>query len=343
MKAVVKTGPGKDGICFQDVQEPSPGNNEVKIAVNTAGICGTDLHIYEDEYDYTPPVILGHEFSGTVVEVGKDTGKFSPGDRVVSLTAVKTCGHCRYCREGFIMLCPESKSIGSGVNGAFAEFIAVPEHTTLKIPDNVSLEAAALFEPLSCAVRSVLETSRIKAGDKILVSGPGTIGQLAVQIASISGAEVSVIGIESDKERLKMAAANGALHTFTAADNHFFELIRDTIGEYGFDLVFECAGAAASAETCLRLVKKRGQYIQVGLFGKPVPFDLDLALTKEVDILSSFATMRSSWERAIQLMKAGKIKLEPLISEILPLRDWEQGFRKAHRGIEFKILLDPKK
>ena len=339
MNAVVKTGPGREGIYIKNMPDPQPSENEVKIAVNTAGICGTDLHIYDDEYDYTPPVILGHEFSGTVVDVGKNVVNFSAGNRVVSLTAVKTCGHCRYCREGYIMLCPERCSIGSGIHGAFAEYIVVPEHTVMEIPGNVSLEEATLFEPLSCVVRSVLETSRIKAGDTVLVSGPGTIGQLAAQIASISGSEVTVVGIGSDKERLKMAIDNGAVSTFISTDKDFYKNIRDRIGEYGFDLVFECAGAAASAETCLHLVRKRGQYVQVGLFGKTVPFDMDLALTKEVNIVSSFGTMKSSWERTMRLMEAKKINLEPLISEILPLREWKKGFYKAQSGHGFKIFI----
>lgn len=341
MKAVVKTKKGKGNVQYMDMPLPKPDNHDLIIKINTAGICGTDLHIFDDEFAYKAPVIMGHEFSGNVVEVGKSVSRYFPGDRVVALTAVETCGHCQYCREGLIMLCDKRKSIGSGVNGTFAEYLAVPEHAVFRIPDSVSLLEATLLEPLSCVVRSVLEVSRIKAGDRVLVAGPGTIGQLVCQTAAAAGAQVFAVGLNSDKERLELAKQYGVEKTFIATDANFFEQIMEGVNGRGIDIVFECSGSAASAENLLKCVRKSGQYVQVGLFGKTVPCNFDLALTKEVDIKNSFGTKASSWGRALQLAASHAINLNPLISETLPLKEWESGFEKARNQVGYKILLDP--
>ena len=342
MKALLKKGKGFENVGLDDIPEPVPKPNEVKIKVHAAGICGTDLHIVKDEYPANYPVVLGHEYSGIVSEVGSQVRGFKPGDRVISLTAVVTCGHCRFCYEGLLMLCPERKSIGSGVNGAMAEFLVVPDHLVFKIPDSVSLDEAALSEPYACMVRSVIETATVKAGDIALVSGPGAIGIITQQVLQASGAKVIVAGTSIDEERLKLAASLGALKTvnvekqdlLTAAGEYF-------IDAEGFDLVFECAGHWRSADNCLNVVEKRGQYVQVGLYGKKVEFDHDLALKKEVSMVNSYASERTSWERGLRLLRLGMVNLKPLVSAIHPLEEWETAFNKAFNKEGFKILLKP--
>ena len=148
MKALRKKAKGFEGVGLDDIPEPVPKPNEVKIKVHAAGICGTDLHIVKDEYPANYPVVLGHEYSGTIVELGSEVKGFKPGDRVISLTAVVTCGHCRFCYEGLLMLCPERKSIGSGVDGAMAEYLVVPSHLVYKIPDSVSMGRSGAFRAL---------------------------------------------------------------------------------------------------------------------------------------------------------------------------------------------------
>src|SRR5690606_1372996 len=150
MKALMKNGPGSDNVCLAELAEPKCKPDEIKIKVHAAGICGTDLHIIKDEYPCDYPVVMGHEYSGTVVETGSEVTRFRVGDRLASLTAVVTCGKCPYCREGLLMLCDQRKSIGSGVNGAFAQYLTVPAHLAFPVPDNVSLDEAALCEPLAC-------------------------------------------------------------------------------------------------------------------------------------------------------------------------------------------------
>ena len=341
MKAVQKVAKGADGIGLRNVPEPSPAPNELKIKVHAAGICGTDLHIKYDEYTCFPPVTMGHEYAGTVVEVGADVKDFAVGDRVVSLTAIHTCGHCRYCYEGLLMLCKDRLSIGSGRNGAFAEYMVIPSHLAFHIPDGVSLEAAALCEPLACVVRGVIERADIKAGDYALVSGPGAIGQLALQCAKASGARVAVSGTSQDAERLVLARELGADATITVDTEDMAEATAKFTGGAGFDIAFECAGAAPSADACLRALRKNSQYAQIGIFGKPITFDMDMALLKEIRLTNSFASERTSWVIALRLLADKKVDTLPLISGKFALEEWEKAFRMAENREGYKILFMP--
>src|SRR5579884_3674902 len=161
MKAVVKTAPGDGNIEVREIDEPATPAGHVKIAVRAAGICGTDLHIYHDEFRSWPPVVLGHEVSGRIVELGEGVAGLRAGDRVTTETYVQTCGRCRFCRDGRINLCPERRSIGSGMNGGFASYVVVPARNVRLLPDGVSDLAGALTEPLACVVHGALELPRL--------------------------------------------------------------------------------------------------------------------------------------------------------------------------------------
>ncbi|MEA4853027.1 MAG: zinc-binding dehydrogenase [Christensenella sp.] len=339
MKALVKFQKGTDGVELREVEKPSAGEGELLVKVYAGGICGTDIHILNDEYEANYPVVMGHEYSGTVEEVGKNVKGFQPGDRIISMTAVVTCGECEYCRRGLLMLCPERKSIGSGVDGAFTEYIRIPAELAFHIPENVSMDVAALSEPLACVVRGVVEMANIKAGDYVYVSGPGAIGQLAAQVARVSGAHVTVGGTDLDIERLEMAKELGASETINVMREDAQARAMEITGGRGFDVAFECAGAAPSAQTCLEVLKKTGQYGQVGLYGKKVPFDHDLALKKEIHIVNSYASERTSWEIVLKLFKQGNLRLEKLISNKIPLERWREAFDIVERKEGFKVFL----
>ena len=342
MKALVKMGDGLEGVCVKDIEEPQPGKDEIKIKVHATGICGTDIHIINDEYPCKRPVVLGHEFSGIVHEVGSNVTKFKPGDRVVSLTAVVTCGNCKYCHEGLLMLCEKRLSIGSGVNGAFAEYLVVPENTTFMIPENVTLDDAALCEPLACVVRAVIEMSTVKPGDYVYISGPGPIGLLTLQVAASSGAKVlAVAGTNADKERLEMALKLGASDIINVNEGNVYECVKEITEGNGFDAAFECAGVAASADVCLNVLKKTGIYSQVALFGKKIELDVDRILTKEIRVTSSYASERTSWETALRLLRDKQINTAPLISDKMRLTDWKEAVNKITNKQGYKILLMP--
>lgn len=341
MKALMKVSRGQEGVQLKNIDEPKPLPQEIKVQVHAAGICGTDIHIMNDEYKYRLPVVMGHEYSGIVVEVGAEVSEFKPGDRVVSLTAAVTCGKCKYCYEGLLMLCNDRLSIGSGVNGAFARYLTIPAHLAFKVPDRVSLDEAALCEPLACVVRSVIERGTVKAGDYVLVSGPGTIGLLAMQIAIASGGKVLVAGTSVDKERMILASELGAASTIMVDKEDVMKKAEEFTRGKGFDVAFECAGVAPSADTCLRLLRKCGLYVQLGLYGRKIEFDHDLALIKEINITNSFASERTSWETALRMLENKQINVLPLISAKLPLEKWEKGFKMAINKEGYKILLYP--
>jgi L-iditol 2-dehydrogenase len=341
MKALMKKALGPHGVAIEEIPEPRPADNEIKIRIHGGGICGTDLHIIKDEYPSSMPVVMGHEYSGVVVEAGRAVRDFKPGDRVVSLTAAVTCGTCVYCREGLIMLCEQRLSIGSGVNGAFAEYMVVPAHLAFIIPDEVSLDEAVLCEPLACVVRAVTERNIIRPGDYVYVSGPGAIGQLTMQVAAASGGIVVVAGTSTDRDRLKLAAALGAHSVLIAGEDDIKKRTAEITDGRGFDIAFECAGAGKSAQTCLEVLKKTGRYAQVGLYGSTVEFDHDLALKKEIAISNSFASERSSWERTLRLLKYHRVNLTPLISARFPLEKWREAFDMALGREGFKIIFTP--
>ena len=340
MKALVKTGPGKEGMILKNLPEPVPGSKDLKIRVKAAGICGTDMHIMLDEYTYNAPVVMGHEYVGVVEEVGAEVSNFKIGDWVVSLTAVVTCGECRYCREGLLMLCSRRKSIGSGVDGAFAEYIIIPANLAFIVPDEIEdKEELAICEPFACIVRGAVERAHIKAGDIVLISGPGTIGLMTVQLAKLQGAYVIVCGIPQDEHRLKLACELGANQTVSNPEE--LKKVIQALSPDGVDVACECAGVAASAEICLESVRKQGIYSQIGLFGKEIAIDFDRFLFKELTITNSFASERTSWETALRLLKYKMVTLKPLISAKVPLEKWQDGFDMFMAKKGYKILLIP--
>jgi len=340
MKALVKRGFGLKNIGIEEIPEPNTRCDELKLRVLAAGICGTDIHIMRDEYSCNPPVVMGHEYVGVVEEVGSEVFNFSIGDHVVSLTAVYTCRECTYCKQALYMLCDKRLSIGSGLNGAFAEYLTIPASMAFKLPAGVQkIEEFALSEPLACVVRGVVERCTVKAGDTVLVSGPGTIGLLAVQLAKLQGAFVIAAGIPEDQDRLILAKKLGA--DIAVSKNSELEYALKELSPDGVNVAFECAGVENSAQTCLEALRKQGIYSQIGLFGKKTVFDMDLMLYKEIQLTNSFASEASSWEIALKLIKYGKVNLKPLISAKYPLEDWQEGFKMVQEKVGYKILLIP--
>ena len=340
MKALVKFGKGIEGIELRDIPEPTPKANELKLKVLSVGICGTDIHIMNDEYPYNAPVVMGHEYIGVVADMGKDVKDFKIGERVVSLTSVYTCGHCVYCGQGLRMLCAERKSIGSGLNGAMAEYMVVPSDLAYHIPPEAPYgEELAMCEPLACCVRAVQERSIVRAGDIVLVSGPGTIGQLCAQLCKMQGARVIVSGTEKDVQRLKVAKSLGA-DVVVQAGEALKEAVY-SISPLGVDIALECAGAAPSASACVELLKKQGNYTQVALYKGPIPFDLNQFLFKELTLHTTYAQEPTSWERLMSILSTGKLVLEPLFDNTLSIDDWKAGFDRTIALEGFKTALRP--
>ena len=339
MKAVVKTSAGVGNVEVRDVPEPKPKPDEIKVEVKAAAICGTDIHIYYDEYTNSPPVVLGHEMSGVIVEVGDNVTMFKAGDRVTSETFRYTCGRCRFCQTGLIGLCPQRLSMGVHVDGAFAKYVLQREESLHGLPDNVDFEAGALCEPMAAAVRAVYERAKILPGDVVIVSGPGPIGLLCLQAVKTLGATVVLCGVAADENRLALGKDLGADFVINV-ETDSLDFVRDITDGLGADAAIECAGASASLDQCIRTVRKGAQLVQVGLFGRDVETNMDKAVIKKLTILPSFTYRHRTWERAIKLLGEGKLKTAPLVSGRFPLTDWERAFEtvKGRQGHKYLLL-----
>jgi L-iditol 2-dehydrogenase len=236
---------------------------------------------------------------------------------------------CEWCRSGRRNLCPERRSIGSFVDGGFAPRLVVPADNLHRIPDWLDEHAAVLLEPLACVTNCLLDPAKVAEGDRVLVTGPGPVGLLAAQVARAHGGEVVVVGLASDEVRLEAARALG-LETALEADPS------------SADVVIECSGAAGGAAAGLRAARRGARYVQVGVFGKDVTVPLDNVFAKELVVTSGFASTPRSWRRAMTLIERRAVELEPLVSEVAPLDDWERVFEDLRGGRGIKIVLDPR-
>jgi L-iditol 2-dehydrogenase len=343
MKALVKYAAGNGNMEIRDVPEPEAGSGQVKIEVKAAGICGSDLHIYHSDIaiPVNPPVTTGHEFCGVVAEVGEGVEGWHPGDRVTSETAYSFCGHCPACRTGYYNLCSERRTLGYWYDGAFAKYTVVPQERVHGLPENISFIAGALLEPLACITHAVLELMSITVGDVVLVSGPGAIGLGSLQVAKAQGATVIVAGTKIDARRLKMAEELGADRTIDVTAEDLGTLVTELTGGWGVNGVIECSGSASGVKAGLEVICKRGQFTQIGLFGKPVTLDFEKVCYKELAVTGSLGSTWTSWEKAIALVKQGKVKTEPLVSHQMPITEWEKAFRIFEDKSGLKLVLLP--
>ncbi|UZQ83186.1 zinc-binding dehydrogenase [Thermoanaerobacter sp. RKWS2] len=249
---------GYGNMELVDIDEPIINSDQVKIKVAYSGICGSDIHSYKGEYkNIRPPIVLGHEFSGVVVEVGSNVEGIKVGDRVTSETTFYVCGVCDYCKSGDYNLCPYRKGIGTQVNGSFAEYVAVRKESVHVLPHSIDLLSASLTEPLACAAHATLEKTNIELGDIVLIFGPGPIGLLTAQIVKARGAYVILAGLTKDKDRFKVALELGIDKTVDIQQENLEDIVKELTNGYGVDKVFECSGSIRAVNSGLSLLRKK--------------------------------------------------------------------------------------
>jgi L-iditol 2-dehydrogenase len=341
MKALVKTRKGEGFIEIQEVPMPDYSANEVLIEVKAAGICGTDIHIYHDEYPYWPPVTMGHEFSGKVIEMGKNVKQWKKGDRVVGEPHTKACGICYLCRTGNIYICPHKRSIGWGIDGAFANYLKMPSHLLHKIPEGLSYEEAALTEPTAVVVNSVLLTAKVEPGDIVVVEGSGPIGLLSAMAARAAGAgKVIITGIDRDeKVRLKTARLLGFEEVVNVDKEDIVEKVLHLTQGRGADLVVEASGAEDSINKSIQITRRLGRIVILGITRKKqIRVNWNDAIFKGLNVKFSFSTTYPSWGRALSLIAKGFIKVSPLITHKVNLEEWEKTFSDLKEGKGIKGL-----
>jgi L-iditol 2-dehydrogenase len=343
LKAVVKYASGPGSVEIQTVQDPRPGPGQVKVEVKAAGVCGSDLHIYHDEIAIPtePPVIMGHEFAGEIVELGDGVQGLCIGDRVTCETTAWSCGRCLQCRLGHYNMCANRKVVGYAVDGCFARYCVVNEPQVHLLPDNVDFVSGALTEPLACCVHAVLELTSISAGDVVVITGPGPIGLLCLQLVKAAGGYAVVCGTHQDATRLELAGRLGADLTANVEQQDVLSLIEDLTHSQGADLFLECAGAPPAARLGLQVTRRGGQYTQVGLFPGPFELSFDLIAYKELRVTGSLGQRWTSWRRALALLGQGQVDTKVLVSHVLPITEWREAFCLFEERKGLKIVLEP--
>jgi threonine dehydrogenase-like Zn-dependent dehydrogenase len=345
MKGLVKAAKGDGNIEVRDIPVPGIQNDDdVLIKISAAGVCGTDIHIYHDEFPYWPPVVMGHEFSGVVAGIGKEVKRFKPGDRIVAEPHTRFCGKCYLCRAGHIQLCAEKRSPGWGMHGAFTDYLVMPELFLHHIPDKLSDNVAALTEPAAIVVNGVVERGKASVGDRIAIVGAGPIALLSVAAAKAAGArKVYVLGTGADEAmRFPAARALGADEIINVLKVDAAAKILEETGGTGVDLTIEASGAAAGVNTAVAITRKCGRITVLGLPGaEKIPVVWGEMVKKVLDITFCFSSSVSSWEKAIAMLAASPYDLDALISHRAKIDDWKKVFDDIEAGNAIKALFIP--
>jgi L-iditol 2-dehydrogenase len=240
-------------------------------------------------------------------------------------------------------LCAERLATGYAFDGAFAAYCVVPAERVHVLPDGVDFLTGALSDPSACTYRAVVEKGEVGPGDTVLILGVGPMGLFSTQYAKMAGARVILAGTPADAARLELGRELGADHAADATQPEAADNIRQLAGSSGIDVVLECSGAPAAVRLGLQLIKKRGRYILVGICGKPFELDFDQILYKELIVKGMFSHKYEAWEKAIALAAEGAIKAKPLITDVLPLSQWETGFRRFEERKAIKVIFEPQR
>jgi threonine dehydrogenase-like Zn-dependent dehydrogenase len=332
-------------FSYEEAPVPEPAPREVLVAVKACGICGSDVHGMDGSTGRRrPPLIMGHEAAGVIERVGAAVRGWAPGDRVTFDSTVY-CGECGYCRKGLVNLCDHRRVLGVSCesyrqDGAFAEFVAVPQHILYKLPEGLSFEHAALVEPFAVALHAV-GRGPAPGGCVAVVAGAGMIGLALVQALGQAGCE-RVIAVDVAAERLRLAAALGATHVFNSAGQDAGRAILELTEGRGVDLAFEAVGISATVALALNSLRKGGALTLVGNVAPKIDFALQAAVTRELTLYGSCAS-RGEYPACLDLLSRGELKAAPLISAVAPLAEGAGWFDRLYRkeaGL-LKVVLKP--
>nr|BAI63817.1 NADP+-dependent D-mannitol dehydrogenase [Xylobolus frustulatus] len=328
-------------FSIKEVPIPQPKDNEVLLKVTCCGVCGTDGHIHEGEFISTFPLIPGHEAIGKIVEMGKDVKGFSKGDRCVADVGI-TCDDCFYCRRGQSLMCENFKARGVSSDGGFAEYIVYPQHKLYKIT-NLTDEEATLLEPAACAIHG-LDKLNPPVGVEVLMLGAGPTGLILAQLLKLNGASRVVLAANKG---IKMDIAK----QLDAADE-YIELDRQNPGAqweqlkkdnpYGFDVVVEATGVEKLANESINYVRRGGTLLIYGVYANEalVHWPPSKIFGDEIRIIGSFS-QSYCFPRAVAYLDSGKINVKGMVTDIFPLKDFQQALDKMNSRGALKIAIKP--
>jgi L-iditol 2-dehydrogenase len=341
--AVVQFALAPLAVELRDVAVPDIGEDEVLLRVGAVSVCGSDVHqAYNTQsWPVNVPVVLGHEFAGTIAKAGRNVKPFREGDRVACETAAEVCGECMLCRTGRYNLCPRRKGFGYGIDGAMASYVRVPGRCLHRMPDTLPFELACLTEPHAVAYHAMCVNSIIRPGDFVVVLGPGPIGLLCARMAALAGADpLLVAGRSADAARLQTAIRLGATHVVDTDRDDLDEIVRE-LRPLGADLVCDATGASRPLDAALRVARPDGQITKVGWSPDQVPVDINPLVQKNVRLQGSFSHNYPVWERVLHLLDRRKTMAEAIVGLTKPLDGWRDAFDAMHDGRVIKSVLIP--
>lgn len=345
MKALKRFSNKAYDMRLTDIEEPLLTKDDwIKVKVAYAGICGSDIKMLAHDFSsgqgkLKPPVIPGHEASGVVAQIGNNVQNVKVGDRVVYMTIVDNCQHCRYCYSGDWGNCTQRKGLGSSMDGSFAEYVIMPAKNAIILPDYVSLRTACLVEPLACAIRLVEEMGKIKRGENVLVIGPGSIGAFCAITAKANGANVIVLGTKHSSHRLKIIESMGIKCMINEGD--ILHKVEDHFGQKA-DAAIEAVGKESTFTTAVDSVRVLGRVI-VGAadeISDGYKVDVMKLFAQQIQIVTAVSTRPESWISAVDLMKVHHKDISKLATSVYPLQEWEAAFELARSRDAFKVMIN---
>jgi L-iditol 2-dehydrogenase len=332
-------------LNYRDFPKPEIEPNEVLVQVKACGICGSDVHGIDGSTGRRkPPIVMGHEASGEIAEVGKNVSEWKTGDRVTFDSTIYPLDDW-FTRKGHYNLSDNRKVLGVSPgeyrkHGAFAEYVTVPTHILYKIPDNVSFEQAAMVEPVAVAAHAI-NISKIQPGQSAVVVGAGMVGMFVVNMLKIAGAN-PVIAIDLDEKKLELAKEFGATHTIQSTDSTLSEKVKNLTKNRGADFGFEVVGISETVNSCINSLRKGGTAVLVGNLKPEITIPLQKIVTTELSLLGSCA-INGEYEMVLDLMSTGKINVDKMISAVAPLSEGASWFNRLYNkepGLN-KVILRP--
>ncbi len=343
MKALVLTH--YNHFEYQEAPRPDVGAEGVLIEVKACGICGSDVHGMDGSSGRRrPPIIMGHEASGVIAEVGQGVTGFQSGDRVTFDSTIY-CGRCHFCRQGAVNLCDDRRVLGVSCEefrqeGAFAQFVSVPQHIVYRLPETLSFEHAAMVEPASVAVHGVGRLP-IQLGDTALVVGTGMIGLLALQALKAAGCG-RIIGVDLSPSRLELARQLGADETINPKEVDVVPYIMKATDGRGIDVAVEAVGAEATVAAAVGSVRKGGSVALIGNLAPQFEVAVQTVVTRQLTLFGSYASA-GEYPRCLEMIARGSLDVDPLISAVAPLAEgpgWFKRLYDAEDGL-MKVILTP--
>jgi L-iditol 2-dehydrogenase len=323
MKQAILESPKK--IVFREAEKPKASGREVLIKVRRIGICGSDIKAYYGKHPYIKcPIIQGHEFSGIVADIGQQVKNLKINDKV-TVRPQLVCGRCHLCKQGDYNICENLKVIGCQAEGAAQEYLKVNSNLVVKLPKKMSFEEGAMVEPVAVAVHAVKRASRVR-GQKVLVLGAGTIGNLTAQVARAMGAAAVMI-TDLSNFRLKIARECRVDHTVNVAKASLSDQLEKHYGPGKADVIFECVGEEATINQAISVARKGSEIIVVGVFDDRPRTDVGLIQDRELRLIGSLMYKAEDYEAAIRLINSRKIKLGPLMSRTFGFEDYPKAYR----------------